>query len=585
LTTDLGPPRTHPLYAPPLGATLRAGGVEVLVMDGAETDMTREADGYWTAFVAGAGAGSRYGIRLTDAHDAPLGPPFPDPCSRSQPEGVHGLSEVVDPDAFAWTDDGWAGVPLRDYVLYELHVGTFTPAGTFAAAMERLPYLRDLGVTAVELMPLHAFPGRFNWGYDPGALWAVPASYGTSADLRRLVDRAHALGLAVVADVVLNHLGPDGAYVAAFAPMLTPAATPWGDAMNLAGPHSAGVRRFLVESALLWLREYHMDGLRLDATSRLLDPGEPHLLAEISAAAEALPGPRRVLIAEDLRNRAVVTRPRAEGGYGMDSQWVDDLHGQARALGTPGEAYWEAYHGATARDIAATLRDGWAFTGSVPRKQDDLRASAPEGPLTRVVHYLDDHDLTGNRPHGDRLTATLDPALFRALSAALLFSPALPQLWMGQEWAASTPFPFFADHAGALAASVRAGRQRDYDEWWRYEGMPPDPCDLGAFQSARLDWSEPAQPPHSGIHALYRRLLALRPTLPDAFMVEARSDAGFVLRRGRYSLAVALHAGTVLPEGPGACVLTTEDAVFGGAGPPGRADGPTASALAVLYAA
>ncbi|HYE56950.1 MAG TPA: alpha-amylase family glycosyl hydrolase, partial [Rhodothermales bacterium] len=278
--------RTHPLYDPPLGATVRDGGVEVrvfapekaravLVMDGHEAEMTRDGAGYWSAFASGAGVGSRYGIRISDGPDDQLGPPFPDPCSRSQPDGVHGLSEVVDPDAFSWTDDAWTHVPLEDYVLYELHVGTFTPEGTFAAAMERLPYLRDLGVTAVELMPVHAFPGRFNWGYDPGTLWAVPPPYGTSDDLQRLVDRAHALGLAVVVDVVLNHLGPDGAYVAAFAPMLTPAATPWGDAMNLSSPHSAGVRRFLIESALLWLREFHADGLRLDATSRLLDPEEP----------------------------------------------------------------------------------------------------------------------------------------------------------------------------------------------------------------------------------------------------------------------------------------------------------------------
>ncbi|RYE89379.1 MAG: malto-oligosyltrehalose trehalohydrolase, partial [Myxococcales bacterium] len=336
----------------PLGATVLSDGVEVrvwapkarrvaLVIDGRELPMKREGGGTFAAEAPGARVGSRYGFRLDGER------PFPDPCSRSQPDGVHGLSEVIEPASFAWTDEAWMAqpgppVPLAKLVLYELHVGTFTPEGTFAAAAARLEHLRDLGVTAVELMPLHAFPGRFNWGYDPGAFFAVPPVYGTPDDLRALVDRAHALGLAVFIDVVLNHLGPDGAYVNAYAPMLMPASTPWGSAVNLG---EAGVRRFLREAALVWLTEFHADGLRLDATSRLRDEQAPHFLAELSEAAAALPGPRRLLIAEDLRNHTVVTEPRGQGGQGLDSQWVDDLASMARQFAGDDQPYYAEYAG------------------------------------------------------------------------------------------------------------------------------------------------------------------------------------------------------------------------------------------------
>lgn len=574
----------------PLGATLHEGGVEVrvwapkaagcvLVIDGRELPMLDEGGGTFAARAAGAGVGSRYGLRMVSG-GAP-GPVFPDPHSRCQPDGVHALSEVIDPRAYRWGDEAWMTgpaprVPLGRLVFYELHVGTFTPEGTFAAAAGKLGYLRDLGITAVELMPLHAFPGGRNWGYDPAAFFAVPAVYGAPDDLRRLVDQAHALGLAVYIDVVLNHLGPDGAYVNAFAPMLVPASTPWGAAVNLG---DAGVRRFLREAALLWLTEYHADGLRLDATSRLLDDSSEHFLASLSAAVERLPGPRRLLIAEDLTNRAVVTRPRDLGGHGLDSQWVDDLAAMARSLAGDVQPFYGDYAGATARTVAAALLDGWWLTEPTVRRHDLFSGTAPEGPLGRVTHYLDDHDQAGNRPHGEPFAALAPPPLWRALVAVLLFAPQLPLLWMGQEWACRSPFPFFVDFTGSLARDVRDGRRREFDHWWRHEGEPPDPLSPDTFAAARLDWSAAARPEGVGALALHRRLLALRASLDSdghdpSWHVEAPSDASLRLHRGGYTMLVALQPGVTLRDPGGDALFSTEDAPFCPDGrAPLRADG------------
>jgi maltooligosyltrehalose trehalohydrolase len=569
-----------------LGATVGGGGVTVrvwaprasgclLVIDGRELAMEGEGGGVFAAWAEGAGAGSRYGFRMVAPGGAP-GPVFPDPHSRGQPDGVHGLSEVIDPHAYRWGDAAWmAGpaprVPLGRLVFYELHVGTFTPEGTFAAAAGRLEYLRDLGVTAVELMPLHAFPGRYGWGYDPAAFFAAPAAYGSPDDLRRLVDRAHAVGLAIYVDVVLNHLGPDGAYVNAFAPMVIPAATPWGAAVNLGEP---GVRRFLREAALIWLTEYHADGLRLDATSSLHDDATEPFLASLSAAVEALPGPRRLLIAEDLTNRAVITRPRALGGHGVDSQWVDDLAAMARLLAGDDQPFHGDYAGASASTLAATLREGWWLTDPVVRRHDRFAGTAPEGPLARVTHYLDDHDQAGNRPHGEPFAALAPPSLWRALVAILLFSPQRPLLWMGQEWASRSPFPFFADLPDRLAQDVRRGRLRAYRHSWRYEGDPPDPLAPGTFAAARLDWEAAARPEGVGALALHRRLLALRAAL-DAddeapWQVEAPEESALWLRRGDHTLLVALRAGVALPDPGGDLIFSTEDADFCVDGAPPR---------------
>ncbi|HXH06040.1 MAG TPA: malto-oligosyltrehalose trehalohydrolase, partial [Vicinamibacterales bacterium] len=493
-----------------------ARAVTVVVETGAaagEHALAREPDDTFTAVVGGARPGDRYRLRRDG------GPPMPDPASRFQPEGVHGPSEIVDPAAFEWHDTDWPGVAAGDLVLYELHVGTFTPEGTFAAAAARLPYLRDLGVTAIELMPVADFPGRRNWGYDPAALFAPARCYGPPDDLRRLVDTAHALGLAVHLDVVYNHLGPDGAYLAAFSPpfFTDRHRSPWGAGVNLDGPGSAMVRRFLIENALHWLHEYHIDGLRLDATHALADDGPRHFLAELASAVHAAARGRPALvIAEDSRNLAVLVREPDEGGWGLDGVWADDFHHVVRVmLAGDRDGYYADYEGTTA-ELAATLRDGWLYQGRMSRYLGAPRGSDPRGvPKRKFVIAIQNHDQVGNRAFGDRLHHAIDPAAYRAASALLLLAPETPLLFMGQEWAATTPFLYFTDHGPELGARVSAGRRREFarfaafrDE--RARARIPDPQAESTFLASRLRWEEPERPPHGAVLRLYRRLLALR---------------------------------------------------------------------------
>ena len=331
----------------------------VLEPNGKLQAMDRDNRGYFHSFVPGIGAGSLYRYRLDGESN------FPDPASRFQPYGVHGVSEVVDPYAYEWQDEGWQGVPHKDLVFYELHVGTFTPEGSFEAARQKLSHLKQLGITALELMPLADFPGRWNWGYDVAALFAPARCYGRPDELRRLVDEAHRLGLAVYLDVVYNHLGPDGAYAAALNPFYFTERhhTPWGQAINLDGQHSESVRQFLLANALHWLNEYRLDGLRLDATHALIDDGKQHFLAELSAVVAGLQEPRRHLIAEDERNFRRLIEPRETGGYGLDAVWADDFHHQVRrALAGDSEGYYRDFSGST-EDTAKTIEQGWFFTG------------------------------------------------------------------------------------------------------------------------------------------------------------------------------------------------------------------------------
>ena len=527
----------------------------VLEPDGRTVSLDAVSGGYFERVVDGIDPGQRYQVRLDD------GDPLPDPASRFQPEGVHGPSEVVDPAAFAWSDADWHGVAQRDLVFYELHVGTFTPEGTFRAAAERLEYLRDLGVTAVELMPVADFPGRWNWGYDGAALYAPSRAYGTPDDLRALVDRAHGLGLAVFLDVVYNHLGPDGAYLAAFGPVFTDRhRTPWGDAINLDDTGSRGVRDFILDNALHWLREYHLDGLRLDATHALVDDSEPHLLAELSEAVEALPGPPRTLVAEDHRNLNTLLLPRPES-FGLDAVWADDLHHLVRNI-TAGdtEGYYADFADATTADLAETLERGWFYDGRPSKTTAKPRgtSAAPIRPAQCVV-CIQNHDQIGNRPAGDRLTASVEPAAYRAASALLLFAPELPLLFMGQEWAATAPFQFFTDHNAELGPLVSAGRKSEFEDFPGFGGAVPDPQDPATFERSRLDWSERDAPGHAHTLALYRALLALRRDLPTGIEAEARGERGLHVRRGAYHLLAAFTDGVTLPLPDGAAaVLHTE---------------------------
>jgi maltooligosyltrehalose trehalohydrolase len=555
-----------------------------------EEALEAQGDGFHSACIADVAAGDHYRYRLDG------GALLPDPASRWQPAGVHGPSAVVDWQSFPWTDQGWTGVPLEDTVLYELHIGTFTPEGTFAAAAQRLPYLKDLGVTAVELMPVADFPGRWNWGYDGVAPFAPARCYGQPDELRRLVDAAHRLGLAVHLDVVYNHLGPDGACQPNFSPFYLSEThtSPWGPAMNVDGPHSQPVRDYLVQNALHWIHEYHIDGLRLDATHAIVDESPRHILAVLTEGVRhslAGSGRRAQVIAEDHGNLAHMLRPECRGGLGLDGLWSDDFHHQMRRhLAGDTEGYFADF-GGTAEEIAQTASRGWFYCGQHSAYFGHARGSNPDRVRpSQLVCFLQNHDQIGNRPFGDRLHHQIDPAAWRASSTFLLVLPEVPLIFMGQEWAASTPFHYFTDHRADLARLIRDGRRHEFDRFETFReaatrGRIPDPQAESTMLASRLDWSEPDREPHASVRRLYSDLLALRreePTLGGCAQsrVEiAPADAHSIIVRRRAPggpdwLVVVRFAGsgTVrLDEyplagrpvtDPWAVALTTEDAPY-----------------------
>jgi maltooligosyltrehalose trehalohydrolase len=538
----------------------------------------REPDGTFDAFIEGAAPGDRYAFSFDD------GPLRPDPASRYQPEGVHGPSEIVDPGAFAWTDQTWRGVAPRDLILYELHVGTFTAAGTFAGARDCLPQLRDLGVTAVELMPVADFPGARNWGYDGVCLFAPSRAYGKPDDLRSLVDTAHALGLAVFLDVVYNHLGPEGAYLPAFVPRYHTDrhCTPWGAAVNVDGPGCEIVREFILANAAHWVREYHADGLRLDATHALIDDSQTHIVRDIAAAVrDARKGVTHVH-AEDHRNLSAMLEDVSDDGWGLDAVWADDFHHVVRRrIAGDEHGYYEDFEG-TAGELARTIRQGWLFTGQHSRHLDVPRGTDPSTiPMQRFVVCLQNHDQIGNRATGDRLHHAIDAAAWRAASVLLLTVPMTPLLFMGQEWAASTPFQFFTDFEPALGAAVTDGRRREFAAFPAFSDPVarlriPDPQAATTFHASRLRWDEREHDGHREILALYRALIALRRRhhalgASAAFAGDAAApddDSVIVCRPGeRETFWVAARlsrAGTVDVQLPpdARIVLTTEDEGF-----------------------
>ena len=556
--------------------------VDVIIESDGGTSMhplTRATDGTFSAFIAGITAGNRYRYRL-DGEGA-----YPDPTSRFQPEGVHGPSEVVDASRFEWSDTTWQGVRLDELVVYELHVGTFSPRGMFDGLLERLAYLRDLGVTAIESMPVADFPGARNWGYDGVALFAPARCYGRPDDLRRVVDAAHRLGLGVLLDVVYNHLGPDGNYLECFSPYYFSQRhqTPWGAAVNLDGPHSEMVRAFFIENALHWVHEYHVDGLRFDATHALIDDGPRHFLAELSSRVRSsVSGRTVVLIAEDHRNLSHMVRSEAEGGWGLDAVWADDFHHQMqRALAGDREGYYEDYSGSVA-DVATTLRRGWFFCGEYSTHLRRPRGTDPSGLAPQhFVICLQNHDQVGNRAFGERLHHQIDLAAYRAATVLLLCAPQTPLLFMGQEWAASAPFLFFTDHDAKLGKLITAGRRREFKSFAAFADATvreriPDPQAAATFERSRLNWSESVQEPHASTLRLYQELLALRHAEParqgsrrNDFDVTVAADGALLGRRvaaGSTLVAVVqlLGAGAVRLNEPGRFeqVLSTEDQRF-----------------------
>ncbi|MEX2291238.1 MAG: malto-oligosyltrehalose trehalohydrolase [Mycobacteriales bacterium] len=533
--------------------------------EGRRTAMSRREDGWWTADIGGHG--TDYALVLDG------GEPRPDPRSGWQPQGVHGPSRVVDHSTFTWTDDRWRGVPLQGSVLYELHVGTFTAEGAFDAAAARLDHLCELGVDAVELLPCNAFAGRWGWGYDGVAWYAVHEPYGGPDGLKRLVDACHARGLGVVMDVVYNHLGPAGNYLPEFGPYLTDAhSTPWGPAVNLDRPGSDVVRRYVIENALMWLRDYHVDGLRIDAVHALVDERATHLLEELSVEVDALGAQLRkplFLIAESDLNDPRMVQPRQAGGYGLDAQWADDVHHALHANLTGETAgYYADFHGLAV--LAKVLSSVFLHDGSWSsfRGRTHGRPVPPDVSGHRFVVYLQDHDQVGNRATGDRLAATLSDGLLQIGAALVLTSPYTPMLWMGEEWGARTPWQFFSDHEGELGEAVRQGRRAEFaSHGWDSEDVP-DPQAEQTVRDSTLDWSELDQERHTSLLAWTRDLIALRRRRPE--LSDGRRDqvgvthgAGgewLVMRRGTVAVVCNLSPvrATVPLEGtPQAALLAS----------------------------
>ncbi|MGH3317498.1 MAG: malto-oligosyltrehalose trehalohydrolase [Nocardioidaceae bacterium] len=519
-----------------------------LVLDETRHPMTAARSGWWRTELE-APLGSMYSFALDG------GDPLPDPRAQRLPEGPQGPAEVVDLADFAWTDDGWRGVDLAGAVLYEMHIGTFTDEGTFDAAIERLDHLVDLGVDLVEVMPVNTFPGRSGWGYDGVGLFAVHEPYGGPRGFQRFVDACHARGLGVCLDVVYNHLGPSGNHLGELGPYFTDHyVTPWGAALNLDDAGSDDVRAFVLDNVRQWLRDFHVDALRLDAVHALFDSRALPLLEEMSADVDALSdelGRPLWLIAESDRNDPRTVTPRAEGGTGLHAQWADDVHHGLHVLLT-GEAqgYYGAFTGPRTVEKVLTkvfFHDGtWSsFRGRTHGRPVD-RARVPGW---RFVVSLQTHDQVGNRAAGDRLSATLDPGTLACGAALLLTSACTPMLFMGEEWGASTPWQYFTDHPDpALADAVRRGRRDEFAEHGWDRGDVPDPQTDATVERSRLDWAEVGRAPHDRILAWYRALIRLRRERldlrdPRLDQVAARHDEAahsVVVDRGEHRVVVNL---------------------------------------------
>ncbi len=516
--------------------------VEVEI-DGQRSPMAADEGGWWSTDVPLA---SDYAFALDG------GAPRPDPRGAWLPQGVHGPSRAYDHAAFAWSDEGWRGLPLRGAVLYELHVGTFTPEGTLDAAIERLSHLVDLGVDVVELLPCNAFDGRWGWGYDGVGLMAVHEPYGGPDALKRFVDACHTRGLGVVMDVVLNHLGPAGNYLPEFGPYLTDAhTTPWGAAVNLDQAGSDEVRQFLIDVCLSWLRDFHCDGLRLDAVHALVDERATHLLEQLAVEVRALAaevGKPLFLVAEtDLNDPAMVT-PHETGGLGMDGQWADDVHHAVHATLTGERSGYYADFGSL-QTLAKALTDVFVHDGcwSSFRGRSHGRPVPPAVEGWRFVTYLQDHDQVGNRATGDRLSHTLPDGRLQIGAALVLLSPFTPMLFMGEEWGAQTPWQFFSDHSGDLGAAVRDGRRAEFGRHgWATDDVP-DPQAESTYRASQLDWKAAETDRGAAMMRWYRDLIALRRSRSE--LSDGRRDLvavtydeaqrWLVVRRG--SLAIACN--------------------------------------------
>ncbi len=544
----------------------RPGEVEVVV-GGQRLPMRPAGGGWWECRAEAAGPGTDYSFRLDG------GPPRPDPRSAFQPRGIDGPSRAVGHSAFPWTDQGWRGLPLPGSVLYECHVGTFSPEGTFDGVIGRLDHLVELGVDAIELLPVAEFSGPRGWGYDGVDLFAPHHAYGGPDGLKRLVDAAHGHGLGVVLDVVYNHLGPAGNYLPEFGPYFSDRhQTSWGAAINFDGPGSDEVRRFVIDNALAWLRDYHCDGLRLDAVHAIRDDSATHILEELAAEVGALAahaGRPLFLIAESDLNDPRFVRSRDAGGYGLDAAWADEWHHALHAVLT-GEAsgYYEDFGSLPL--LVKALRQAWVYDGTYSPHRRRVHGRPPAGLDGRqFVVCTQNHDQVGNRAAGERSGALMSDGRLRVAAALLLTSPFVPMLFQGEEWGASTPFQYFTGHADPeLGRTVSAGRRREFAHFGWDPEQVPDPQDPATFERSRLEWAELGKEPHASLLAWHRRLIALRRQLPaltdprlDRTSAECDEDAGWlVVRRGPVVIAGNLGGDTwTFPAGQGARLLAGSD--------------------------
>ncbi|TFD78370.1 malto-oligosyltrehalose trehalohydrolase [Cryobacterium psychrophilum] len=533
-----------------------------------EHEMRRGDDAWWRPAVglsASASATVDYGFRVDGRG------PFADPRSRRQPDGVHGLSQLFDTDQHVWADGAWTGRQLAGSMIYEMHVGTFTPEGTLDAAIARLPHLTSIGVDFVEVLPVNAFNGTHNWGYD-GVLWyAVHEGYGGPAAYQRFVDACHLVNIGVIQDVVYNHLGPSGNYLPQYGPYLSDAAgNTWGDSLNLDGHNSEPVRRYIIDNALMWLGDYHVDGLRIDAVHALRDDRAIHLLEELAvevAVLSAAEGRPLTLIAEsDLNDPRLIT-PREANGYGLDAQWSDDFHHAVHvALTRETTGYYADFEPLSA--LAKVLTQGFMHDGTFSSFRDrnhGRRIDTEHMPTSRLVVASQNHDQIGNRAIGDRLTAQLDAGQLAIAAALTLLGPYTPMLFMGEEWGASTPWQFFTSHPEPeLGEATAKGRIAEFARMGWDPAVVPDPQDPATFERSKLDWAEIDQPQHARMLTFYEDLAALRrsnadvtdPRFASTTVEYDETDAWLRLRRGQTQIVVnfASHAQS-LPAAPGSVLL------------------------------
>jgi len=486
--------------------------VSVSAADGTarrEVMLLPETGGYHGGVDGEGCAGDRYAFRLDDSG------PLPCPGSRFQPEDVSGSSEVIDPRAFPWRDQSWQRPAFRDLVIYEVHIGTFTTEGTYRAAISKLPHLREIGVNAIELMPLADFPGRWNWGYDGVRLFAPARVYGTPDDLRALIDAAHAHGLAIILDVVYNHFGPDGNFLRQFSPdyFENRHHTPWGEAINFSG--SEATRQYFRENIVYWMEEFHVDGFRLDATHAIFDDSPRHLLMELGELVQARGG---YIIAEDERNDARLIAAPAEGGFGLDAVWADDFHHSIEVALIDASIYSADYAGEL-HELVSALQNGWVHPAPWAPGGPRRNTACAHFPPQRFVFCISNHDQAGNRAFGERLNHLVSPPTYRAASALLCLSPYTPLLFMGQEWGASTPFLYFTDHHRELGRLVEQGRRREMRRFPIFARALvvrdlPAPQASTTFERSKLNWAEAEREGHGACLRLYREALRLRHSHP-----------------------------------------------------------------------